>query len=408
MNERFLHYKRPVNVTTQTNGLTILSVEVPSETVLVQCVVAAGAMHDEANPGVVHFLEHMLFEGPDRGEYHPALSPLVALGISANAETSRTFTSFSIHGFAQHYSAIAKALGQIVSTLDINHSSLKLERKVILRELDEAENHSIDAEGTFVYPCFPEAYRPICGTKTSVQEISWEHLERFHTMYYTPSRTLIIVIGNVRHSRVVEEFSRLFSERSNIVRTKYPVIQPRLDRFTIHEGIEIPDVKLYFMGPETAEDYLRLHILQRMCMYETSGIITRSMREFSGMSYGSAWHIEMGTFPCIDVLLGCGETDFNRGVDLFFSAIDDLIERQFDDRLFHLVMANLRLEYGLSADQFTFESFAFMLARRWEQNRLRENSKRILYDTSPLHISRVAERYLTRDKSGEVRYLPPK
>ena len=142
LHERFLHYKRPVNVTTRANGLTILSVELPSDTVLVQCVVGAGALQDGENPGAAHFLEHMLFEGQDRGEFHPALSPLVAQGISANAETSRTFSSFSIQGFVKNFSAIAEALAQIVATLDINQTSLELERKVILRELDETENPS--------------------------------------------------------------------------------------------------------------------------------------------------------------------------------------------------------------------------------------------------------------------------
>ena len=187
------------------NGLTIAVVPRPGFTrKLAYFVTDYGAIHrsftlDETTfdtpAGVAHYLEHKLFDMPDRD----VMAQFAALGAVPNAFTSYDLTAYYF-SCTQNFSESLRLLLEFVSTPYFTEESVQKEQGIIGQEIGMNE----DNPDTRVFENLVSAmYRdhpirvPILGDKESIARITPEVLETCHKAFYRPGNMLLCVVGDV-------------------------------------------------------------------------------------------------------------------------------------------------------------------------------------------------------------------
>ncbi len=192
------------------NGLTVMVVPRPGFTrKLAYFVTDFGAVHTaftlDGTPcrvpdGIAHFLEHKLFDMPDRD----VTAEFAALGAVPNAFTSYDMTAYHFSCTENFYESLSLLL-EFVSTPYFTAESVAKEQGIIGQEIDM----NADNPDTKVFEQLMQSmYRnhpvrvPILGDRDSIGQITPEHLHTCHRAFYHPSNMLLCVVGDVDPERV--------------------------------------------------------------------------------------------------------------------------------------------------------------------------------------------------------------
>jgi predicted Zn-dependent peptidase len=155
----------------------------------------------EADSGISHFLEHMLYRGTQRHPSAHALSlAFERCGGSLDATTACDAGTLSLSAPPEHLAAL------LPDFYDVFHqpllSGIDIERGIVKEEILEAlddDGHRIDADDLIRSLVF-EGHglgRPITGTLGSLESFDVERLRTHHDRFYTGSNTVLIVVGPV-------------------------------------------------------------------------------------------------------------------------------------------------------------------------------------------------------------------
>ena len=150
--------------------------------------------------GVAHFLEHKMFELPDRdvtGEF-------AALGADVNAFTSFDMTAYYVSCTANFEKSL-RLLLEFVSTPYFTEESVQREYGIIDQEIamneDAPDSREFEALMGKMYRHHPVRV-PILGTRQSIREITAQTLYDCHRAFYTPANMVLCVVADVEPERV--------------------------------------------------------------------------------------------------------------------------------------------------------------------------------------------------------------
>ena len=187
------------------NGLTVCVVPRPGFTKkLAYFVTDYGAVHTEftlngeairSPAGVAHYLEHKLFDMPDRD----VMAQFAALGATPNAFTSYDLTAYYF-SCTRNFEESLRLLLEFVSTPYFTDESVQKEQGIIGQEIGMNE----DNPDTQVFEnLMISMYRehpirvPILGDRESIAKITPQVLETCHKAFYRPGNMLLCVVGDV-------------------------------------------------------------------------------------------------------------------------------------------------------------------------------------------------------------------
>ena len=192
------------------NGLTVCIVPRPGfDRKLAYFVTDFGSIHTEFTldgaeyhvpAGVAHFLEHKMFELPERdvtGEF-------AALGANVNAFTSYDMTAYYF-SCTENFAHSLRLLLEFVSTPYFPADSVQREMGIIDQEI----GMNADAPDSRVFEELMKAmYQshtirvPILGTSDTIRQITPEILHACHRAFYTPANMILCVVGDVDAAEV--------------------------------------------------------------------------------------------------------------------------------------------------------------------------------------------------------------
>lgn len=196
------------------NGLRVWCVPRPgTQTVALMMQVPVGSRHEtEANNGISHFLEHMVFTGTERWNEAEVTDVVRRRGGECNAQTSREETVYYLHIASQDLAFGLDWLEQLLFKPTLVEEKFEKERRVIINEkggeydyLRRAwlwlEDHNLGwsvsrAVRRRLLPD-PSLLLPIIGTDKSLKAITLDNLQNYHQTYYTPNNMTLLVIGDV-------------------------------------------------------------------------------------------------------------------------------------------------------------------------------------------------------------------
>ncbi len=188
-------------------GPTLLLLPDPgATTVAIQAWLPSGSSaegDDEA--GLAHFLEHMIFKG-SRGLGVGELAARVeASGGDINAYTMSDSTNYHLTCLPETMETCLADLTEALWWPRFEEVEIERERGVVLAEIDR----SMDQPDQILQNhLFRKAYgkshpygRPIVGSRTSVSKFGVKSLRWFHRRCYDPSKTIIVLSGNVSEKK---------------------------------------------------------------------------------------------------------------------------------------------------------------------------------------------------------------
>jgi predicted Zn-dependent peptidase len=198
------------------NGIRLLTESMPHvRSVSVGVWLTRGSRHEpEAQGGMAHFVEHMLFKGTETRSAEDIAQEIDSIGGQLDAFTSKEYAGYYIKVLDEHVPRALDVLSDVVQHPALDPDDIEREKKVILEEIKMVE----DTPDDLVHELFTQAFwaghalgRPILGTRETVEALTEAVLRDHFRRVYTADNFVVSAAGNLEHARVRDLVERAFA-----------------------------------------------------------------------------------------------------------------------------------------------------------------------------------------------------
>lgn len=183
------------------NGLKVVHEHMPHvRSVALGVWIEAGSIDEiEAEAGIAHFIEHMLFKGTATRTARIIAEEFDRIGGDVNAFTSKDTTCFFATVLSEHAKKALTILEDMIFHSELDAAEMDKEKSVVLEEIATVEDTPDDDVHErlwdTMYPEHPIG-KPILGNKETIASFSKETIVNFMNRLYKPERIVISVAGN--------------------------------------------------------------------------------------------------------------------------------------------------------------------------------------------------------------------
>lgn len=190
------------------NGLTVVSESVPYvRSATIGVWVRAGSRYEtDAENGISHFIEHMMFKGTERRDARRIAEDIDAVGGQLNAFTGKESTCYYARVLDEDIPLAVDLLADMLLHSTFDEREIEKEKKVIIEEIKMYE----DSPDELVHDLFADAVlgshplgRSVLGDAASVQALQRDHLIDYMQRHYTAGNMVVAAAGNVNHDELV-------------------------------------------------------------------------------------------------------------------------------------------------------------------------------------------------------------
>ena len=167
-------------------GLRLITEAMPQvRSVTIGVWLTRGSRHEsDAQGGIAHFVEHMLFKGTDTRSAEDIAQAIDSIGGQLDAFTAKEYAGYYIKVLDEHLPLAVDLLSDIVMRPAFVEEEVGREKKVILEEIKMVEDTPDDLVHELFTQHFWEGHplgRPILGSKETVEAFTGASLrEYFH------------------------------------------------------------------------------------------------------------------------------------------------------------------------------------------------------------------------------------
>ena len=253
--------------------------------------VGAGSRGEtEAEAGLSHFLEHLLFRGTDRYASAEIDQLFDGMGAELNAGTDKESTAVYARMLDQHLPAAFDVMADMVwrpAFKDVDP-----EREVVLEEIamyeDDPQDTVFDVLGEAVFGTHPLG-RPIIGRAPVIRDTPIDVIAEFHARRYVPGAVVIAAAGSVDHDAIVELATRTLGDRQALEPVAAPEPAPGSPganvRF-VRKDTEQVHVTLGGLGLQRGDDRrFAARVLDAIFGGLSSSRLFQAVREERGLAY---------------------------------------------------------------------------------------------------------------------------
>jgi len=282
-----------INRKTLPNGIRLIQVP-RSQKMTAQFSVAieyGSKPSSEKNVGLAHFLEHMI--GGGSKNRIGATRVIEQNGGYQNFWTSPEFTMGYVDVFAKKLKHSSQILSKLFFEDDFEEKKFKLEKKVILNEINDSLDNPLDVVDDILkknlFPTHPIRH-PILGYPDTVSQFSLEKIIATQQAHYTPQNTIVILSGKYSEKDVVwieQEFAKI--KKSKTVSKKYEHVEERdPKRIASKKKMGITQTYLRFGYRTTSwkhPDNPAMELFSTIMGNGSSSRLFRELREKRGLAY---------------------------------------------------------------------------------------------------------------------------
>ncbi len=239
-----------ITQTSRPNGLPIHRIALGgtrATTILIAFDAGARTEH-EAENGMAHFLEHLVFKGGEKYDHYRKVNATAErMGASINAYTSHDLVAFHITCRAEVAPEAIDLLTDIVGRPLIDQDELDRERGVVIQEIQRARDqpstvaeHLIDRAAFGGHPLG----RMVLGPEDNLRTFTRDAIVAFRARQWSGARGGVFIAGNVDHAGddVDELFDRL----------------PELPAPEAYEAAPEPDLQTLVEERESNQSHVRI------------------------------------------------------------------------------------------------------------------------------------------------------
>ncbi|MBA7467416.1 putative zinc protease [subsurface metagenome] len=195
--------------TTLDNGLRVITVTMPHTRSVSICIfIGVGSRYEtEAEAGVSHFIEHLLFKGTSKRTTARAISEAIeGVGGILNGGTDKELTLYWCKVAQPHFELALDVLADMLLHSKFDPQDIEKERQVIIEEINmsrdsPAQRVDILIDG-LLWPKHPLG-RDIAGSKESVAAITRDMMLDYRQGQYLPNNTVVTIAGNIQHQQMI-------------------------------------------------------------------------------------------------------------------------------------------------------------------------------------------------------------
>jgi len=300
----------------------------------------------EAQSGLSHFIEHMIFKGTTRRSAYQIAKEFDAIGGHTNAFTCMENTCYHAKVMDTHLDTMVEILSDIFLNSLFDPEEVERERQVILQEIgmveDTPEEHLHILAGRNFWGDHPLG-RSILGTRDNILGFSADMIKSFFSQFYHPERIVVSVAGNVDHHRFVDMVGPAFAAIRNdqpLPERCVPAIRPQTQ---LHKrSLEQVHLCLATLGISVTDPRrFAFSLMNTILGGNMSSRLFQEIRESRGLAYSIysfiVSHVDSGLFG---VYTGVAAENARQTIDLIVQALQLL-------RTFPVKSAELRdaIEY---------------------------------------------------------------
>jgi predicted Zn-dependent peptidase len=245
----------------------------------------------DAEAGLSHLLEHMLFRGTERYRSEEIDQIFDSMGAELNAGTGKEMTSLYARVLDEHLERAFDVMGQMISVPAMD--GLAEEREVVLEEIamyeDDPQELIFDVLGETIFPDHPLG-RATLGRAEVVSAATREELLGFHRERYFPGNIVVAAAGSVEHERIVAWAGEALTART-LGPSEADIAPPPPPHVGARTRFRPRDTEQYHLtlgAPALARDDDRrfaLRVLDSILGGTSSSRLFQAVREQRGLAY---------------------------------------------------------------------------------------------------------------------------
>jgi predicted Zn-dependent peptidase len=199
-------------LTTLDGGARVVTEPLPSvRSVAIGFWIGTGSRDEgQAQAGVTHFLEHLLFKGSERYSAQAIAEVFDTFGGELNAATARDYTVVYARVLDEHLETALDVMTDMVFVPSLR--DLDSEREVVLEEIamieDSPQELIHDMVTAAVFGDHPLG-RPVLGNADVIARVSRRSISAYHRARYTAGNVVVAAAGSVDHKRLVRLVDRM-------------------------------------------------------------------------------------------------------------------------------------------------------------------------------------------------------
>ena len=192
------------------NGTSLVEIDLPEAPVVcldLWCR-AGSAWESEAESGIAHFLEHMVFKGSQNLEAGEFDLQVEALGGNSNAATGFDDVHYHVLIPPQAASQALDLLLDLVLQPRLDAEDFQMERQVVLEELAQSEDQpeEVAFQDLLRQACRGHAYGlPILGRREALEAHTPEAMAHFHRHHYRSDRCCLAIAGPLQGLQLIDQ-----------------------------------------------------------------------------------------------------------------------------------------------------------------------------------------------------------
>ncbi|MBI4308904.1 MAG: insulinase family protein [Candidatus Omnitrophica bacterium] len=303
---------------------------------------AGGRYEQNADKGVAHFLEHIVFKGSRKYSCDEIKQLVEGVGGSLNAFTGEEETCYYAKVPARHLARAFDVLADISFFPAITARDLEKERAVILEEIkmyrDLPQYYVGELLEELLWPDHPLG-KSLAGTPQTVGALQVKDVRAFHDRFYAPQNVVVSACGQVKHDDLVALARRQLGRLKANDKMGFMTARREQDRPAArlyHKSTEQMHLALGYLAYETNHpDYYVLALLSIILGGNMSSRLFNEVREKRGLAYSVSSGIkgldDTGVFM---IRAGVDNAKIVPALDLILKVLKKVIAR------------------GISADEF--------------------------------------------------------
>ncbi|ODS59068.1 MAG: hypothetical protein ABS36_02665 [Acidobacteria bacterium SCN 69-37] len=290
-----------------------------------------GSRHEsDAQAGVAHFVEHMLFKGTTSRSARAIAETIDSVGGQLDAFTAKEYAGYYIKVLDEHLPLALDLLADMVMRPALAPPDIEREQGVILEEIKMVE----DAPDDLVHEEFVQQFwhrhplgRPILGTPDTVRSLTAPILRDYFERTYLAPNLVITAAGHLDHDRVRDLAARAFADLSTVagrVDEVPPAVRPGL--IVREKDIEQSHVCLGTAAyPQAHADRHATFVLNTMLGGSMSSRLFQHIREDRGLAY-AVWSslITYSDAGALTIYAGCAVDRVHEVIDLTLAELATL------------------------------------------------------------------------------------
>ncbi len=190
------------------NGIRILFKPAKSQISHCCLIINAGSRDEEVGePGLAHFIEHLLFKGTVKRNTNQILNRLEIVGGDLNAYTTKEYTCLQASFLKPHLERAMELLQDIAFFSTFPEVEMEKEKEVILDEISSYEDQPEEAINDDFEAMLFKGHtlgENVLGTPQSVKSFKKTHLDKFIAKNYNTHQIIFAISGAYTPAKVIK------------------------------------------------------------------------------------------------------------------------------------------------------------------------------------------------------------